>query len=107
MSRLDFSNPTQKPYKHVIHGAFDIVWDGEFDKPTETRWMVTWRAAAVLEGRWDQVLWLASEWAPSKLLGNPLLNYWWCKPYVMLSNPMMRVHCCYCARGEGTVLGFG
>ena len=57
MSRLDFSNPTQKPYKHVIHGAFDIVWDGEFDKPTETRWMVTWRAAAVLEGRWDQVLW--------------------------------------------------
>ena len=91
----------------MVHGGFAIVWDGKFDKPTETRWMVTWRAAAVLEGRWDQVLWLASEWAPSKLLGNPLLNYWWCKPYVMLSNPMMRVHCCYCARGEGTVLGFG
>ena len=33
------------------------VCDGKFDKPTETRWMVTWRAAAVLKGRWDQVLW--------------------------------------------------
>ena len=36
-------------------------------------------------------LWLASEWAPSKLLGNPFMNYWY-KPYLML-NPLMRVRC--------------
>ena len=50
MSQSDVFNTTQKPYKHVIHGAFDIVWDGKFDKPTETRSMVTWLAAMVLEG---------------------------------------------------------
>ena len=57
MSRSDVSNTTSKQYKHVVHGGLSIVWDGKFDKPTETRWMVAWRAAAVLEGRWDQVLW--------------------------------------------------
>ena len=41
MSQSDVFNTTQKPYKHVIHGAFDIVWDGKFDKPAATRWMVT------------------------------------------------------------------
>ena len=34
--------------------------DGKLDKPTEARWMVAWRAAAVRERRCDQVLWLAS-----------------------------------------------
>ena len=58
------------------HEAFGIVWDGESDKPTETRWMVM----------------LASMWAPSKLLQSPFMNYWY-EPYVMLSNPLMRVHC--------------
>ena len=37
-------------------------------------------------------LWLASEWAPSKLLGDPFVNLWY-KPNVMLSNPPIRVHC--------------
>ena len=83
-----------------------LAWDGKFDNLTETRWMVTWRAAAVSKGRWDRVLWLASEWTPSRLLGSPFMNYWY-KPYVMISNPLMRVHCCYCARGVGAVLGFG
>ena len=84
----------------MIYGASDIVWDGKFDKPTETRWMVTWGAAAVPEGRWDRVLWFASDWAPSKLLGNPFVYYWF-KPYVMLSNPLIRVHCKFAtAHGE-------
>ena len=39
--------------------------------------MVTWRAAAVSERRWDRVLWLASEWAPRKRLGSPFMNYWY------------------------------
>ena len=85
--------------------SFGIAWDGKFDKSTDARSMVTWRAAAVLGGRWDQVIWLASERAPRKLLGNPFMNYWY-TPYVMLSNPFMRMHCkfCYyCARGEGAV----
>ena len=84
-----------------------LAWDGKFDKPTETCWMVTWGAAAVPEGRWDRVLWFASDWEPSKLLGNPFM-YYWHKPDVMLSNPLTRVHCCYyCTRREGAVIGFG
>ena len=107
MSRSDVSTTTQKQYTHVVHGGFAIVWDGKFDKPTETRWMVTWGAAAVPEGRWDRVLWFASDWEPSKLLGNPFM-YYWHKPDVMLSNPLTRVHCCYyCTRREGAVIGFG
>ena len=76
------------------------MWD---DKFTETRGMVTWRAAAVVEGRWEQALWLASGWAPRNSLGNPLVNYWY-KPYVMLSNPLMRVRCKFAAALEERVL---
>ena len=92
--------------------------------------MVTWRAAAVLEGRWHQVLWLASEWAPRKLLANPFMNYWYkpcpacfrvgtaqtaCKPFYELLVQALRdahqsvdasaLQVCYSALGEGTVLG--
>ena len=61
MSQSDVFNTTWEQHKRVIHGAFGIGWDGKFDKLTETRWMVTWRTAAVLEGGRDQVLWLATE----------------------------------------------
>ena len=58
------------PTRHKsLASAFGSVRDGKFDKPTETCWIVTWRAAAVLEGQWDQVLWLASEWALSRSVG--------------------------------------
>ena len=69
--------------------------------------MVTWRTAAVLEGQWDQVRCLASEWALSKRVGNPFMNYWY-KPNVMLSNQLnaSAVQVCYYAPVEGGVVDF-
>ena len=70
--------------------------------------MVTWRAAAVLEGRWDQVLWALAcfrvgteqtAWEPVyELLVQALLD---AKPA-----DASALQVCYCcSRGEGAVLG--
>ena len=67
--------------------------------------MVTWRAAAVLEGRWDQVVWALACFrvGTEQIAWGPLMNYWH-MPYVMLSNPLMRVHCKFAtALGEGVL----
>lgn len=106
LSRSDISNTTWKQYRCMVHGAFGIVWEGNFDKSCETRWMVTWRTAGVLEERWDPHLWLASERAPIKLLGNPFMDYWY-KSYVLLSSPAMRVHCKFATALGERVLFWG
>ena len=61
----------------------------------------------VFEGRWDQVLWALDCFrvGTEHTAWGPYMDDWY-KPYVMLSNPFMRMHCkfCYyCARGEGAV----
>ena len=90
MSRSDDSNTTWKQLKHVIHGALGIVWDGKFDKATETGWMVTWRGAAVLEGWGDRAM--ACFQLGTAQTAWEAMNYWY-DPYVMLSNPLRGVHC--------------
>ena len=48
----------------------------------------------VFEGRWDQVLWALDCFrvGTEHTAWGPYMDHWY-KPYVMLSNPFMRVHC--------------
>lgn len=99
MSRSDVSNTTWRQFKRLVYRATGVKWDIKFIKPAETRWMVIWDGMVLLDARWDEVTWVFSVWAPTKLLGTPFINYWY-KPYVMLQNPLMRVHVKF-----GTALG--
>ena len=90
-SKSDVSNTTWSQFKTLIFAKFGVAWSEKFIRPAETRWMVMWEGATILDRRWDYVTWIFSQWAPSKLLGTPSMNYW-SKPYVMLNNPLMRVH---------------
>ena len=99
-------------FQHIIEAVHACgtwrVWDGNFDKPTETRWVVTRRAAAVLEGRWDQVLWALAcfrvsteqtAWGPGNELPLRALRD------AQQSADACALQVCYCARREGAVLG--
>ena len=77
---------------------FGVVCDGKFDKPTETRSVVTWRAAAVLEGRCVQVLsGFCFRVGTAQTAWEPVYKLFTQKPYVMLSNPLVRVRCKFSA----------
>ena len=75
MSRSDVSNTTWWQFKRPVYVATGIKCRTKFAKPAETRWMVIWQGAAMLEERWDQVTWIFAVWAPTKLLGTPFINY--------------------------------
>ena len=108
MSRSDVFNTAVKLYKHVVHGGFAIVWDAKFDKPTDTRWMVTWRAAAVLEGRWDQVLWALTCFrvrTEQPALGPVYELLVQALRDAQQSADARALQVCYCARGEGACSG--
>eukprot|EP00752_Nemacystus_decipiens_P006816 g6119.t1 len=91
LSRSEAANTNWTQFKRLVHSKFGVLWLHKFVRPAETRWMVIWLGAAMLEGRWDEVVWLFAEWAPLKLLGTPLLQYWY-RPMTQLKQPRIRLH---------------
>ena len=79
--------------------------ENEVHKTAETRWMVIWDAADVLDGRWDDALWLHKEWAATQLLSQPFMDYWF-KSLCMLENPLIRVHAKFCVALRKTLLSW-
>lgn len=104
-SRFDSSCISWRRFQNLILAAKGVKWSSKFIKPAETRWMVVWDAAALLEERWDEVRWLHLEWAAAKLLGTPFMDYWF-KSLCMLDDPLIRVHAKFCCALRKVVLSW-
>ncbi|CAN0467373.1 unnamed protein product, partial [Ectocarpus sp. 8 AP-2014] len=104
-SKSDSSCISWKRFQRLVFGVKGVWWKSKFIRPAETRWMVVWEGAEVLEDRWEEVRWLHSEWAAQQLLGTPFMDYWF-KALCMLDNPLIRVHAKFCVALRKVVLGW-
>ena len=77
-------------FRKLIQDEFGVTWTKSFIKPGETRWIVIWEGVRLLDERWPEVQWLASERTPSKLLGTPFQDYWM-QPHFMLGDLVLGV----------------
>ena len=57
-SRSDSCNANFERWKRKVAAKFpDKEWDVKFIKPAETRWMVVFDGAKILEQRWEEITW--------------------------------------------------
>ncbi|CAN0335403.1 unnamed protein product [Pylaiella littoralis] len=104
-SRSDSSCISWKIFQNLVFGSKGVLWKTKFIRPAETRWMVIWEGAAILEERWEQVRWLFVEWAAKVLLRTPFMSYWF-KATCMLQNPLIRVHAKFCGALHKAILSW-
>lgn len=92
ISRSNTCNATFKQFQNLIAKHFPAGegWKKKFIRPAETRWMVIWEGAVLLNDRWDQLQWVFGTWAPENMLGTPFQKYW-LQGAFMLNNPIFRV----------------
>ncbi|CAM9882199.1 unnamed protein product [Ectocarpus fasciculatus] len=91
LSRSESSNTNWAQFVSMVESRTGVRWRRKFIRPAETRWMVVWEGAAVLDERWPEVKRLFTEWAPRRLLSTPFLSYWH-KSMVMLKNTRIQLH---------------
>lgn len=104
-SKSDSSCISWRRFQNLIFGVKGVWWKHKFIRPAETRWMVIWDGAAVLEERWEEVRWLHLDWAAAKILGTPYIDYWF-KSACMMDAPLMRVHAKFCVALRKAVLSW-
>ena len=91
ISRSNACNTTFRQFQHLVRKQFpEEQWQEKFVRPAETRWMVIWEGAALLDARWDALRWVFCTWAAENLLGTPFQKYW-LQGAFMLQNPVFRV----------------
>lgn len=78
-SRSDSSCISWTRFQKLVEAVKGVKWRTKFIRPAETRWMVVWDAAALLDERWEEVLWLHVECAAKVLLKTPFMDYWFNK----------------------------
>lgn len=83
-------------FKRMVEAKFGVVWKRRFVEPdlSSTKWLLAiLDGARRLDRRWDQVCWIFFEWSLCQLqvIATPMAKYWF-MPYLMLKNPLMRVH---------------
>ena len=92
ISRSNTCNSNFQQFKKMVTERFPgLTWKKKFVKPAETRWMVIWEGAALLDERWEELKWVFRTWAAENLLGTPFQKYWLQAAY-MLQDPVIRVH---------------
>ena len=91
ISRSNPCTATFKQFQNLIAENFPgEQWKTKFIRPAETRWMVIWEGAAILDERWEKLQWVFGTWAPENMLGTPSQKYW-LQGAFMLNHPVFRV----------------
>ncbi|CAM9858776.1 unnamed protein product [Ascophyllum nodosum] len=97
-SRSDSCNTNFERWKRKVAAMFpDKEWDVKFIKPAETRWMVVFDGAKILEQRWEEITWLFCDWAPQNILKTAFKSYW-SQSALMLQDPYIQVQVILAAR---------
>ena len=84
-------------FRRIVEEKFGVVWKRKFVEPdlgSKTKSLLSiLDGARMLDRRWDQVCWLFFDWSLCQLqvIATPMAKYWF-MPYLMLNNPLMRVH---------------
>ena len=99
LRRSDASNNTTtwSNFKRIVKEKFGVTWKRRFVEPdhaSKTGWLLSiLDGARRLDRRWDEVCWIFFDWSMSQLqvIATPMAKYWF-MPYLMLNNPLMRVH---------------
>ena len=90
MSRPNSNTANFAQFQNLIREKFGITWRKRLVRPAETRWMVIWEGAALLTDRWDEVYWVFTEWAPSRLFSGQFKQYW-IQGAFMMQDPFFRL----------------
>ena len=77
-SRSDSCNANFERWKRKVAAKLpDKEWYVKFIKPAETRWMVVFDGAKILEQRWEEITWPFCDWAPQNILKTAFKSYWY------------------------------
>ena len=106
ISRSNSCNSTFQQFQNLVTERFPgLTWDKKFVRPAETRWVVIWEGAVLLDVSWEELKWVFCTWAAENLLGTPFQMYWLQAAY-MLQDPVIRVHAPFAARLGELVLNW-
>lgn len=90
VSRSGSCKANFEQFKNLVTDEFETSWTSKFVRPAETRWMVIWEGAKLLDERWEEVELLFTVWSPSRLYSSPFQQYWM-QGALMMSDPSFRL----------------